>query len=374
MKLPPAYLGQSESEVETPALLVDLAALEANLGAMARAAKRLGVGLRPHAKAHKCSAIARMQVSLGAVGVCCQKVSEAEAMVAGGIGDVYVSNQILAAPKLARLAALARRARISLAVDSLEGVERAAAAARAAGSVIDVLIELDLGEGRAGVPPGDASIALAHRIAAAADLRFRGLHAYRSLLQHETCARARRAMAAGTAGAICATRGSLKDAGLDCPIVTGGGTGSYSLEGASGVFTEIQPGSYALLDARYRDSLAANDAAPDKFAQAISVAATVTSANGRNRALTDAGSKAVESGTAGYPHVASHLGVAYWCADDEHGRLQWAEGATAPALAERVRLIPANVDPTVNLHDWLIGTRDGLVEEVWPIDGRGPGL
>jgi D-serine deaminase-like pyridoxal phosphate-dependent protein len=207
-----------------------------------------------------------------------------------------------------------------------------------------------------------------------ADLRFGGLHAYRSLAQHEPDAEARQRLVADAVSAVYATRAGLAGAGLGCPVVTRGGTGSYLLEAESGVFSEIQPGSNALLDARDEDTLAAGSASPDRFVRALSLAATVTSAGGGGRAMTDAGSKAVEIGTAGFPRVASHPGVAYWRADDEHGRLEWGEGVHGPALGEHLRLVPANVDPTVNLHDWLVGTRDGVVETLWPIDARGPGL
>jgi len=374
MTRPPASPGQRAGEVETPALLVDLEILEANLRTMARASRRHGVALRPHAKAHKCSAIARMQAALGAVGVCCQKVSEAEAMVAGGIGDVYVSNQVVAAPKLERLARLAVRARVSLAVDSVAGIEAAAAAAATVGSLLNVLVEIDLGEARAGVPPGEAAMTLARRIAAAEGLRFGGLHAYRSLAQHEPDPLARRRLVADAVAAVRVTQHCLTRAGLGCLTVTGGGTGSYLLEAESSVFTEIQPGTYALLDARYEDRLATESPTADRFVRALTIASTITSVTGSGRALADAGSKAVETGTAGFPRVVSHAGVSFWRADDEHGRLQWAEGTRGPRLGELVRLLPANVDPTVNLHDWLVGTRDGVVETVWPIDARGPGL
>lgn len=374
MNRPPAFLGQGAGDVETPALLVDLAALEANLAAMELAARRHGVALRPHSKAHKCSAIAQMQVARGAVGVCCQKVSEAEAMVAAGIGDIYLSNQVLAAPKLARLANLARRARVALSVDSPEGIDAAAAAAQAAGSRLNVLVEIDLGEARAGVRPGRAATALAVRIAAADNLRFGGLHAYRSLAQHALDATMRRRLVADAVSSVAVTKSCLAEAKLECSTVTGGGTGSYLLEAASGVFTEIQPGSYALLDARYEDQLAIEAPPGDRFVRALTIATRVTSAVNPGRALVDAGSKAVETGTAGLPRVVSHMGVDYWCADDEHGRLRWSEGTNGPTLGEQVRLIPANVDPTINLHDWLVGTRGGVVEALWPIDARGPGL
>lgn len=371
---PPASPGWPAADIETPAVVVDLDALDRNLATMASAVRSLGVHLRPHAKAHKCAAIARLQLAQGAIGVCCQKVSEAEAMVAGGVDDVYVTNQVVAAPKLQRLAMLARRATVALAADSAEAVAAAAKAARRARVQLTVLVELDLGEGRAGVAPGEAAASLAARIAATGDLRFGGLQAYRSLAQHATEPAERRRLTGEGVDAVKATLAELDRRRIVCPTVSGGGTGSYRHEAESGVFTEVQPGSYVLMDAYYASIRDAAGGPFREFEHALFVETMITSYPAAGRAMCDAGTKAIENGYAGPPLAAGLSGVVYAKGDDEHGRLRWADDVKGPQLGERIRLIPGNCDPTINLHDWIVGVRDATVEVVWPVDARGPGL
>jgi D-serine deaminase-like pyridoxal phosphate-dependent protein len=369
----PAEPGDAVDNVETPALLIEMDALERNIRRMAEGARAAGITLRPHMKSHKCVAIALLQVASGAIGVCCQKVAEAEAMVAGGINDVYVTNQVIAPPKLARLAQLARHVRVALAFDSTEGVAAAAHAARVAGVVIDALVELDLGDERAGVSPGDAAIGLARMIAAADGLRFAGLQCYKSTAQHAPTAADRRRISLEAAAVGGATAVALARAGLACRVVSGGGTGSWRYEATSGVYTEIQPGSYVFMDAYY-GRIAGEDGGPfAEFENALILLATVTSAAAPGRAMVDAGTKAVEFGYGGAPAVLGRNGVQYIKADDEHGRMRWPVGSGGLRIGDRVRLVPGNCDPTVNLHDWLVGVRNGQVEAVWPVDARGPG-
>src|SRR5262245_56758039 len=246
---PPATLGMPLADVDTPALLVDLDAFERNLQRMADFAGRAGVRLRPHAKTHKSPEVARRQVALGAVGVCCLKVAEAEILVAGGIGDVLVSNEVAGARTLARLAALAGRAMIAVCVDAADNVEEIERAAAEAGASIGIMVEIDVGGRRCGVVPGPAAAALAQRVAACKHLRFEGLQAYYGSAQHVREANERAEHIARAVAHVRATLAALKAVGLNAGVVSGAGTGTYEHEAASQVYNELQPGSYVFMDA-----------------------------------------------------------------------------------------------------------------------------
>ena len=226
---PPARIGDALADVDTPALLLDLDAFEHNLDALDRAIAGRGVRLRPHSKSHKCPRIALIQMQRGAVGVCCQKVSEAEAMVDGGVGNVLVSNEVVGASKLARLARLANRAEISVLADHPDAVTALASAARAAGSVITVLVEVDVGAGRCGVQPGEPAAALARHIVAQPGLRFGGIQAYQGGAQHMRTPAEREAAIAKAVAMVNDSIDAMKRYGIDVPLVTGAGTGTFLL-------------------------------------------------------------------------------------------------------------------------------------------------
>jgi 3-hydroxy-D-aspartate aldolase len=368
----PAAIGMRAEDVDTPALLLDLDAFERNLDRMAGFARERGLRLRPHAKMHKTPAVAAAQTNRGAVGVCCQKVSEAEAMVEGGITDVLVSNQVVGMPKLARLAALARRARVGVCVDDEGNVRDLAHAAASAGVTLDVYVEIDVGAARCGVAPGLAALALGRAVASHSALRLMGLQAYQGSAQHLRTAEQRSRAIRTAAAAAASTRDLFLGAGLPCPMVTGAGTGTYMLEAASGVYTELQPGSYAFMDADY----AKNGDAP-AFEHSLFLFATVMSrAPQAGRAVLDAGLKA-HSVDSGMPTVHSDArgmpvrGLDYRKASDEHGVVFAAPGAVLPALGDKLRLVPGHIDPTLNLHDWIVGVRGGMVETLWPVSARG---
>jgi D-serine deaminase-like pyridoxal phosphate-dependent protein len=364
----PARIGDQLAAIDTPALVVDLDALERNLDRMAAAVRKTGVALRPHAKAHKCPPIALAQIERGAVGVCCQKVGEAEAFVDAGVRDVLVTNEVVDPGKLARLAALARDAHIGVLVDDRAGVEAIARAAREAKATIDVLVEIDVGAHRCGVASVDDAVALAGAIDAANGLRFRGLHAYQGRAQHLRTPSERRLAIAAAVEAARGVRDAIVAAGVACATVTGAGTGTWRLECASGVYTEIQPGSYALMDADYsRNKLAAGDVA---FEQSLFVVAAVMSVAVPGQVVVDAGLKAF-SFDSGLPLVHGARGLEYAKASDEHGVVKLARRAHKPALGDRVWLVPGHCDPTCNLYDWLVGFRGDRVETVWPIAARG---
>ena len=364
---PPARIGQRMEEVDTPALVLELDAFERNLKTLADLA-RGRARVRAHAKTSKSAEVARRQMALGAVGVCCQKVAEAEAMVDGGIADVLVSNEVVGAAKLERLAGLARRARIGVCVDDAGNVTDLDAAARAAGVKLDVYVELEVGMGRCGVAPGGPALALARAVAASPSLRFAGLQAYNGRAQHVRSNADRRALIEKAAAAVRATRVLLEQNGIPCPSVTGAGSGTFMFEVESGAWDEIQPGSYAFMDADY----AKNEwAAPlPRFEHALFVLTTVMSRAQPGRAIVDAGLKA-SSVDSGMPAVWERPGLKYIQASDEHGFVEIAAGAAAPVLGEKLLLVPGHCDPTINLYDWYVCVRGGVVEALWPITARG---
>ena len=357
---PPASVGQRIEELDTPALILELDAFEKNLATLARAVAGK-VRVRAHAKTHKCPEIAKRQIAAGAIGVCCQKVSEAEALVEGGVRDVLVSNEIVGAQKLARLATLSQRAHLGVCVDNVDNLRQIAAT----GARLDVYIELEVGMGRCGIAPGEPALALAREIAAAPGLRFGGLQAYHGRAQHLRSMAERRACIAGAGEAVRATKALFKRNGIDTPIVTGAGSGTFMFEVESGAWDEIQPGSYVFMDVDY----ARNEwAAPlPRFEHALFVLATVMSRPSPALAIVDAGLKA-SSVDSGMPTVWAKDGLKYTKASDEHG---FIEGPRPPALGDKLMLVPGHCDPTVNLYDWYVCVRRGIVENLWPITARG---
>jgi D-serine deaminase-like pyridoxal phosphate-dependent protein len=343
---------------------------------MAAFARNHGVRLRPHAKMHKSATIARMQQAAGAVGVCVQKTSEAEALAGAGIADIYISNEVIDTGKLARVAALAKRIRLAIAVDSGEGIERLARAVAAAGSTIDVFVEVDVGHGRCGAPAAAAGQLAQHVVSHAppeGGLRFAGVQAYHGSAQHLRGDAERAAASQHAASLARAAQASIGAAGIACPLVTGAGTGTFAFDVASGVWGELQVGSYLFMDRDYADNVAAPNA--PRFEHALFVKSRVMS-RGAAHAVVDAGHKS-HAIDAGLPRVWQRE-LAYANGGDEHGVLRPhadASRASLPALGETVWLVPGHCDPTVNLHDRYVVVRGGLaggvVAAVWPIEARG---
>jgi len=363
----PAAIGMRLEEVDTPALILDLDAFETNLKRLADAVGQR-VRVRAHAKTHKCPEIGKRKIAAGAVGVCCQKVSEAEAMVEGGIADVLVSNEIVGARKLERLAALAKRARIGVCVDHGDNVRDLQAAAQRASVTLETYIELEVGMRRCGVAPGEPALALARTIAASPNLRFAGIHAYHGRAQHIRSAQERRAVIANAFLRVKNTKALLENSGIACPTVTGAGSGTFMFEVELGGWDEIQPGSYVFMDRDY----ARNEWAPPmpRFEHSLFVLATVMSRPGADLAVVDAGLKA-SSVDSGMPGVWERPGLTYTHASDEHGWVEIGKGAAAPGLGDKLLLVPGHCDPTVNMYDWYVCVREGVVEALWPITARG---
>jgi 3-hydroxy-D-aspartate aldolase len=372
-KRAPAEIGMSVDDVDTPALLVELNALESNLQRMAYRAASAGVALRPHAKTHKSPAIALQQIALGAAGVCCQKVSEAEALIEGGVPDVLISNEIVGRQKIARLAALAHHARITVCVDDCGNIAALSEAAQAERVTLGVLVEVNAGGNRCGVSFGVPALDLARRVAAAPGLRFLGLQAYNGSAQHLRAAEQRREAIDEAILQCTQTMDLLRRHGLECGVISGAGTGTYALEAASRVYNELQPGSYVFMDADYARNLAEDGGPFVEFEHSLFVLTTVMSRVRTQNAIVDAGMKAL-SVDSGMPKVSGIEGAEYVKASDEHGTVSLPVAARSMRLGDKLRLIPGHCDPTVNLHDWYVGIRNGRVETLWPITARGPGF
>ena len=372
--------GRGVDEIDTPALVIDLDAMERNLARMAEFARLHKVRLRPHAKMHKSAELAKLQIEAGAVGVCAQKTAEAECLANGGVTDIFISNEVIALTKLTRVAALSNKlaaqgGRLAIAVDSVEGITRLATACEAAKACIDVFIEIDVGQRRCGVAPGAPALALAQQIAMHPQLRFAGLQAYHGSAQHFRTAAERRAAIERVTQEVAETIALMEVAGIKVGLVTGAGTGTFALEAASGVYGELQAGSYLFMDADYARNEA--DATQPVFEHALFVKTQVMSV-GATHVVCDAGHKshAIDSGMPRVWGLGLGFGLEVTGCSDESAVIKGAAtGAVLPMLGEILWLIPGHCDPTVNLHDVMIGVRGGLsqgvVERIIRVDARG---
>jgi len=364
-----SLIGQpgSRDRIPTPAAVLDLDAFERNLARMAERAKAAGLALRPHAKSHKCSAIALRQIEAGAVGVCCAKLAEAEAMAAAGVTSILVTSPIAGAAQAGRAAKLAQDlADFRIVVDHPDGAAELGAAAQ---RPIQVLIDVDPGMGRTGVHDAAQAVEVFRAIAGQPNLRLLGVQCYGGHWQHMEGANARAAAVADGMAYLSTVIAALRQAGASVQVVTGGGTGSFAADAAQGVLTEVQPGSYAFMDREYRDALKED---PDgAFEQALTIASTVISANHPKWVTVDAGLKAFATDgplpIAATPRFAA---CAYRFFGDEHGRLMRPEGAPV-ARGERIEFVPPHIDPTLDRYDFIHFVRGDVLVEVAPVEGRG---
>ena len=368
----PALPGMSESEVQTPCLILDLDALERNIAKMGDWARAHGMRHRVHGKMHKSVDVARYQIEHGdAVGVCCQKVSEAEVFARGGVKDVLVSNQVRDPAKIDRLARLPKLgARAICCVDDLANIPDLSAAAQHQGTTIEVLVEIDCGAGRCGVTTTPEVVALAKAIEEAPGLIFSGIQAYQGAMQHMDLYEDRKAKVDIAIAMVRDAVEGLKAEGLDCEIVGGGGTGSYYFEGNSGVYNELQCGSYAFMDADYGRILDKDGNRIDQgeWENALFILTSVMSHAKPDKAICDAGLKA-QSVDSGLPVIFGRDDVKYVKCSDEHGVIADPDGVLK--VNDKLRLVPGHCDPTCNVHDWYVGVRGGKVETLWPVSARG---
>jgi len=365
----PNLIGQpgSRALIPTPAAVLDLDAFDRNVAKMAARAKSAGLALRPHSKSHKTSAIAHRQLAAGAVGICCAKLAEAEAMAAAGIGAILVTSPIAGAAQAQRAAALAQAVTdFRIVVDHADGARELAAAAL---GPIQVLIDVDPGMGRTGVHDAPQAVEVFRAIEAQPSLKLIGVQCYGGHWQHMEGANERAAAVADGMAYLSTVIAALRQAGAEIQVVTGGGTGSFAADAAQAVLTEVQPGSYAFMDREYRDAL--KDDPDGAFEQALTIAATVISANHPKWVTVDAGLKAFATdGPLPVAVTPKFADSSYRFFGDEHGRLMRPEGQSA-TRGERVDFVPPHVDPTLDRYDVIHVVRGDVLVEIAPIEARG---
>jgi D-serine deaminase-like pyridoxal phosphate-dependent protein len=362
-------IGLHKSALDTPALLLDLDAFERNLARMQHMLAGTGVTLRPHVKAHKATPdIAHRQLQAGGVGVTCAKLAEAEVMAAAGIRDILIANQIVGPRKIARLMQLARQADVIVAVDNADNVAELAYAAQAHGVTLRVLVEVNIGHNRCGVEPGAPALTLARQVHAASGLVFAGIMGYDGHLTLKIDPREREPLAHKAAALLVEVRRCIEEAGLPVSIVSASGTFTFPYVAQHTGITEIQAGTYALMDTVFQAHGVA------EFELTLSLLGTVTSRHARagqpDLALMDIGRKSVDI-FFGLPTAKSPGGVSVVSLSQEHGRLHLEDQARALKIGDRVELWVPDANGTINLYDHIHAMRGDVVEAVWPVTGRG---
>ena len=355
--------GAGPEAIDTPALLLDHGKLTRNIARMAAFAAGGPAKLRPHSKTHKCVEIARLQLEAGAVGITCAKVGEAEALADGGISDILIANEVVGPIKIARLVALARRCAVTVAVDDPGNVAELSAAAAAAGVTVRCYVEVDVGMARCGVPDAAAALELARLVDGSPGLVFGGLQTYEGHLQNLAPLAERIARAEHDLGKALAARDAIEAAGLAVGQVSGGGTGTHMVTGRLPWMTELQCGSYATMDAQYRSVGGAD------FENALTVLASVVSRRRADRAVLDAGLKAVTP-EFGDPTVLVS-GASWLDFSEEHGEIALSGPARELRVGDKIELIPGHGCTTVNLYDRFHVMRDGRLADIWAVAGRG---
>lgn len=365
------FIGEkgSRSRLCTPALLLDLDALERNIAAMARLTKAAGVKLRPHMKGGKSIEIARRQIAAGAIGICCATLSEAEVMARAGLTDILVTSEAVTPAMIDRAIALnASSEGFLLNVEDPQNVGWLAEAAGQAGKDLSLLVEFDVGQDRTGIADIDGVVALAQKVKDTPHLSYRGLHAYYGHLQHVPLPADRKAAAEEQLARIGDLVAALTAAGLAPEIVTGGGTGTFDTDLTGGVFTEIQPGSYPFMDREYYEIERTGER---PFDASLFVLATVI-ASREGHAIVNSGYKALA--TEGGPPVLlspTLTGATFMFEGDEHGDLKYDPGGGALRLGEPVEFLTPHCDPTINLHNHYHCVRGDTLVDIWPVDARG---
>ena len=358
--------------LDTPLLLLDLEAFEANLAAMARFAEQSGVRLRPHAKTHKSVTIGRRQMEAGALGLCCAKLGEAEALAEGGLDHLLITSTMIGESKIRRLLELnGRLQELIVVVDDANNVSDLASAAAGAGKPLNVVIVCDVGAHRFGVPDAAAAVELCRAIAGHGSLRFRGIQGYAGMVQHIPDYAQRRETSLKAVARLAAVRDALWAAGFEVGIVTGSGTGTHEIDAGAKVFTELQVGSYVFCDVDYDRVMLTADGSR-RFVDALFVLARVVSNRHREFVTTDAGSKAFAMDgpppviAAGVPE-----GAAYSMFGDQFGRITLPRGCNGLALGTMVKCVVPHCDPTVNLYDHYHCVRGDMLVDIWPVEARG---
>ena len=360
------FIGMHKTELDTPALLIDLDTMEANIQTMAHYFKTVNADLRPHVKTHKTPIIAHKQIAAGAIGVTCAKLGEAEAVIHAGIRDVLIANQIVGEQKIARLINLAKHSEIMVAVDNPQNVHAIAEAAAAKGATVRMLIEVNIGMDRCGVEPGEPTLTLAAQIRQCPNLVFEGLMGYEGHTVAKPNRSERDAAAREAMQRLLDTKHYLEKQGVEVPIMSGGGTGTFNITGSIPEMTEVQAGSYVLMDSTYRNV----EGVGDHFDCALSVLATVVSRPDRSRMIVDAGLKVLAK-EFGIPQPVGLTGVEMTGLSEEHGKIEVSDENVSLKPGDTLEILPTHCCTTVNLHDRYYGIRSGIVESVWEISARG---
>ena len=368
----PALPGMAINDLQTPCLIIDMESFEDNLKRMAEVITPYNISLRPHAKMHKSVDIARQQLAQGkTTGICCQKVSEAEVFARAGISDILITNQVCDKVKIERLAGIAALGcRLSVCVDNKANIDALSAEAKKQNVHIHCLVELDCGAGRCGVADAEQATELGAAIKEAEHLIFDGLQAYQGSIQHKRDHEQRKTELDAVIEQVKACLESLAAAGISCPVVSGGGTGSFLFEASSGVYTEVQCGSYAFMDADYGRIHNQYGERLDKadWKNALFIFTSIMSIAKDGRAVCDAGLK-VQSVDSGLPVIFGRDDIVYVNCSDEHGVIE--DKHNKLNINDKLRLVPGHCDPTCNLHDWYVCVREGIVEDLWPVSARG---
>ncbi len=364
--------GVRKQHLPTPSLLIDLDRLEANIAKMASHAKASSINLRPHAKTHKCSEIARRQIQAGALGICAATISEAEAMSAAGIKGLLITSEMVGPNKTQRLVRLTKKQPETMSVvDDPGHAEMLSEAAQAAKVTLNVLVDIDPMGRRTGISPGEPALNLAKKIDQLPGLRLRGVHSYSGASSHVIGFAERQAHSRKVMGPPLETVAAMKSAGLPAEIVSGSCTGTYNIDPAIGGITEMQVGSYVFMDVDYRLIGGQSGAVYDDFQPSLTVLATVISKVHKDRATIDAGLKAFATDRKFGPQLVGITGVDYGFGGDEHGILDLKDPSREIRLGDRLELIVPHCDPNVNLYERAYCVRGDDVVEVWRIDGRG---
>ena len=351
----------SKYDIETPALLIDIDKMERNIKTMADFFDGRPADLRPHTKTHKCPVLAHKQLRAGAIGITCAKLGEAEVMAQAGIYDILIANQIVGKSKIARLANLARHFDIMVAVESSDNAADLSSAAQAAGATLRVLIEVDVGMHRCGVKSVEEALSLAQIILSNPGLKFEGIMGYEGHMVMVPDLEDRKKGCIDSMQVLISVKEILEKSGIEVGIVSAGGTGTYNIAGTYPGITEIQGGSYIVMDAKYHSVL-------QDFERALTLLTTVTSRPDKETAILDAGMKAMTF-EFGMPELTGLPGAGISFLSEEHGHL-YLEDAD-PSVGDKVELIPSHCCTTINLHDRYYAVRGDRVEAVWPISGRG---
>jgi D-serine deaminase-like pyridoxal phosphate-dependent protein len=358
-------VGQSIDELDTPCLLVDLDIAEANIATLFSTFKDKNVAVRPHLKTAKCPEFAKLFLAAGAAGVCVSKLSEAEVMVKAGISDILITTEIAGKIKIERyLNLVAKSPDVKVVVDHLMTAKTLDEGAKRRGIKPKVLIEINVGQDRCGVAPGESALELAMQISKLSNIELVGVQGYEGHLQHIQDASERQKNCESAMTKLRSTADMIRSAGIPLAIVTTGGTGTSEFCAGDSSVTEVQPGSFVFMDKSYSDAIGT------KYRVALTVLSTVISTPAKGRAVIDAGWKSlsIDSGPA---HPGDLYGVSYTPAGDEHGHLKAHEGDLPLELGDKVKLIPSHIDTTLNLFDHYYCHRKGKIVHVWEIAGRG---